>query len=128
MTLLSTLFSATLKTPAKLNFKKNGVEHITSIISKEIIDTLCDDISKLDDNIPKHGIRNAQNKIPSIKTLAQSKSIITMCEKTLGKNPTLIRAIYFDKTINNNWLVPWHQDKTICVNRKAQINNWGHGQ
>jgi len=64
-------------------------------------------------------------KIPSINVLAHSTPIIELCERLLGKNSKLVRAIYFDKSENNNWLASWHQDKTICVNKKADITNWG---
>ncbi|NRB78243.1 MAG: phytanoyl-CoA dioxygenase family protein [Saccharospirillaceae bacterium] len=75
--------------------------------------------------MPKHGIRNAQIIIPSINLLAYSNTVVDLCKRVLGQNPQLVRAIYFDKTANNNWAVSWHQDKTICVNQKAEIDNWG---
>ena len=31
----------------------------------------------------------------------------------------------FDKTPDKNWLVTWHQDKTISVSDKAKISGWG---
>jgi len=105
-----------------LNIQDNGIEHLPAFISKEIIHSLIDDIES---KKAEHGLRNAQKKLKSINTLTQSNSIIMLCEKILGKNPKLVRAIYFDKTASKNWLVTWHQDKTICVNKKYNIPNWG---
>jgi ectoine hydroxylase-related dioxygenase (phytanoyl-CoA dioxygenase family) len=34
------------------------------------------------------------------------------------KTPKLVKAIYFNKTQDNNWLVGWHQDKTIALQEK----------
>jgi ectoine hydroxylase-related dioxygenase (phytanoyl-CoA dioxygenase family) len=37
-----------------------------------------------------------------------------------------VRAIYFDKSPETNWLVPWHQDLTIAVNAQKQtIDGFG---
>lgn len=38
-----------------------------------------------------------------------------------------VRAIAFDKTAGRNWSVPWHQDRTIAVDRRdnrAEVGNW----
>jgi ectoine hydroxylase-related dioxygenase (phytanoyl-CoA dioxygenase family) len=36
-----------------------------------------------------------------------------------------VRAIFFDKTPTRNWAVPWHQDKTVTLNRKVTMDGWG---
>ena len=43
----------------------------------------------------------------------------------LSGNPNIVRVILFDKTPENNWLVAWHQDKTIALSGKADIEGWG---
>lgn len=45
----------------------------------------------------------------------------------LGSQPEIVRVIFFDKTPDKNWLVTWHQDKTILVNSKSDIAGWGLG-
>jgi ectoine hydroxylase-related dioxygenase (phytanoyl-CoA dioxygenase family) len=36
-----------------------------------------------------------------------------------------VRAIYFDKSAEANWLVPWHQDLTIAVRDAAEVPGFG---
>jgi ectoine hydroxylase-related dioxygenase (phytanoyl-CoA dioxygenase family) len=46
-------------------------------------------------------------------------------EKYLTGEPKLVRVILFDKTAANNWLVTWHQDKTVAVSQRHDISGWG---
>jgi hypothetical protein len=36
-----------------------------------------------------------------------------------------VRALWFDKTAEANWLVPWHQDRTIAVRERRQVAGYG---
>lgn len=38
-----------------------------------------------------------------------------------------VKGIVFDKTPAANWKVPWHQDLTICVERRIDVNGFGGG-
>lgn len=72
-----------------------------------------------------HGIRNVEKKFKSIAELVQSKKLLAKAESVLGNKPQFVRAIFFDKTPDKNWLVSWHQDKTIAVSKKRHIDGWG---
>ena len=43
----------------------------------------------------------------------------------LPSEPRPVRAIYFDKSTDANWLVPWHQDLTLACS--AQVHAPGFG-
>jgi hypothetical protein len=36
-----------------------------------------------------------------------------------------VRALWFDKTAAANWLVPWHQDRTIAVRERRDVPGYG---
>ncbi|WP_294395148.1 phytanoyl-CoA dioxygenase family protein [uncultured Sphingomonas sp.] len=36
-----------------------------------------------------------------------------------------MRAILFDKTAETNWSLAWHQDRTICVRRRIDVDGFG---
>ena len=36
-----------------------------------------------------------------------------------------MRAILFDKTPATNWSLGWHQDRTIAVAKRADVNGFG---
>jgi hypothetical protein len=43
----------------------------------------------------------------------------------LGAGARPVRAILFDKTADNNWAVPWHQDRTIAVRERRDVPGFG---
>ena len=36
-----------------------------------------------------------------------------------------VRMLFFDKTPEANWAVPWHQDRSIAVHKKANVDGYG---
>lgn len=71
-----------------------------------------------------YGVRNLLNLSPKIRELAESQEIKTVVEKILGDNAKPVRAIFFDKTPEANWKVPWHQDLTIAVKKKRETEGF----
>ncbi|WP_316238324.1 phytanoyl-CoA dioxygenase family protein [Bradyrhizobium sp. SZCCHNR1015] len=43
----------------------------------------------------------------------------------LGDATRPVRAVYFDKTAQANWAVPWHQDRTIVVRDRIEVAGFG---
>jgi hypothetical protein len=57
--------------------------------------------------------------------LAPTGSIGRGAAATLGPAARPVRAILFDKTAANNWMVPWHQDRTIAVHARHEVPGFG---
>jgi len=57
--------------------------------------------------------------------LSNSDRLIDLASSILGSKPEIVRVIYYDKTPDKNWLVTWHQDKTIALDSKEEIEGWG---
>lgn len=43
----------------------------------------------------------------------------------LGPAARAVRAVLFDKTAETNWSLAWHQDRTICVERRVEVDGFG---
>lgn len=43
----------------------------------------------------------------------------------LGDAARAVRAVLFDKTAGANWLVAWHQDRTIPVKERCEALGYG---
>jgi len=109
----------------KLQFNQHGLEIKRNYISNSIIDAIKHEVSSSIEEYPKHGIRSADKKFITINQLAHSSDLIDLASSLLGSTPDIVRVIFFDKTPDKNWLVTWHQDKTIALNKKAEVNGWG---
>lgn len=105
----------------QLNFQEHGVEIRTNQISNDSIAIIKNEIEQSKNISFKHGIRNANKKF---KSLAESSKFLQLAAELLGSHAKLVRVIYFDKTSDKNWLVTWHQDKTISLNKKMELPGW----
>lgn len=57
--------------------------------------------------------------------LGPGGSIGRCASAILGPHARPVRAILFDKTADNNWAVPWHQDRTIAVCERVDFPGFG---
>jgi len=71
------------------------------------------------------GIRNLLNVVPFTRDLASSPACRSVVEPILGPEARVVRGIYFDKHKDANWKVAWHQDLTIAVRERVDIDGYG---
>lgn len=57
--------------------------------------------------------------------LSPSGEVGSIASAVLGPKSRAVRAILFDKTAATNWSLAWHQDRTICVKRRMQVDGFG---
>jgi len=61
-----------------------------------------------------------------LRPLLASDGIIgALASAQLGPNAKAVRAVVFDKTEANNWAVAWHQDRTIAVQQRRDVEGYG---
>jgi ectoine hydroxylase-related dioxygenase (phytanoyl-CoA dioxygenase family) len=67
-----------------------------------------------------YGVRNLLNLSPRLREFSEGKTVRRIAKSFLGEKARVVRAIFFDKTADANWKVPWHQDLTIAVREKKE--------
>jgi ectoine hydroxylase-related dioxygenase (phytanoyl-CoA dioxygenase family) len=70
-------------------------------------------------------VRNLLEECSEIRTLVRSEVIRSLVEPALGRGSLPVRGILFDKVPEANWKVPWHQDVTIAVRNKVEVDGFG---
>ena len=83
---------------------------------------VCDQI--LRNSSKSFGIRGVIRKSHELGNLADL-SMIPIARSYLGKEAFLVRSILFDKPLKANWGVPWHQDVTIEVEARHEVDGFG---
>ena len=63
--------------------------------------------------------------VPEIIDLACSTPVRNLLRDVLGEFCFAVRGILFDKIPAANWKVPWHQDVTIAVRERANVEGFG---
>jgi ectoine hydroxylase-related dioxygenase (phytanoyl-CoA dioxygenase family) len=68
------------------------------------------------------GLRNALRAVPDHPV---RRALDALAEALLEKPAHAVRAILFDKTPQSNWAVPWHQDLSIPVCERHEVEGFG---
>jgi len=72
-----------------------------------------------------YAIRNLLEVSEPIRELAWSSKVRSIVAAHLGPAAFPVRGTLFDKIAGANWLVPWHQDLTICVAGRIEVPGYG---
>ncbi len=110
---------------------RNGFAVVPRLIDRhEVRDLLRAASSAHDENAVRrssgvYAIRNLLTVVPAVAELSYSPKVIGIARVMLGPDSIPVKGTLFDKTPNANWLVPWHQDLTICVNRRVDADGYG---
>ena len=100
----------------------NGYELIPSVLDAAEVGGLR---AALSDLKVAPGHRKLMQRVPAIAALAVSPRIVALLEQRLATGCFPVRTIFFDKTPEANWLVPWHQDLTIAVKERREVPGYG---
>lgn len=69
----------------------------------------------------KHAMRHLLQAVPEVREAADDARVRRLVEPLLGLKAFVARSIFFDKTPDANWKVAWHQDLTIAVKEKIEV-------
>ena len=72
-----------------------------------------------------YGMRDLLRSVPAIRALAGSRLILDQVDAIIGPGSFAVRGLWFDKTPEANWGVPWHQDLTIAVRERVDLPRFG---
>lgn len=70
-----------------------------------------------------YAIRNLFSKIPDLQQLVLNENIKKILNH-LGEGYFVTKALFFNKPPQSNWFVTWHQDQTINVKEKKELNGY----
>lgn len=69
-------------------------------------------------------IRQFIKELPKIKNLIFNENLKSTINTIFGNDYFIVKSIYFDKPEKSNWFVSYHQDLTISVDQKKEINGF----
>lgn len=106
-----------------LDFPTHGAERFKNAAKSQL--------PELDDALAGLPRDEAGTRIRGVRTLepclANNGFIGAIAAWLLGRKARPVRAVLFNKTLESNWSLAWHQDRTICVKAKCDahgFDNW----
>jgi len=108
-----------------MEFEELGFAVLAELLAPDEAQALLFDLGKLTIEPLRGGIRRIERTVPKVMAIANSPPLLATARRYLTGPPQLVRTIYFDKSPSNNWFVTWHQDKTVAVSRRFEMEGWG---
>lgn len=112
--------------------KETGFTTVESIYSDTEIEQIIMAISHADSSKETFrksndlfAIRQFLKEIPEAANYIFNHKLKKIISEYFGTNYFVVKSIYFDKPETSNWYVAYHQDLTISVNQKIEIENFG---
>jgi hypothetical protein len=102
-------------------FERDGFQIVKSLVEQGECDLLLAELTPLFEQQQKSakskigGVRNLLRTSSRILQFSKSAKLLSILEKFGGSALFPVRAIFFDKNPESNWLVPWHQDLAIAA-------------
>jgi ectoine hydroxylase-related dioxygenase (phytanoyl-CoA dioxygenase family) len=72
-----------------------------------------------------YAIRNLFEVLPAARALSRSAAVRALVEPVLGADCFAVRGVLFDKTPAAPWKVAWHQDLTVAVRERVEVEGFG---
>lgn len=105
---------------ASSNLEHDGFALFPVVLEKQAVEQLLTLLG------PVNGAgRRGLLALPDVAALARSPRLLDLVRPHLPQEPLPVRALYFDKSTEANWLVPWHQDITLAVRERTDVLGFG---
>lgn len=114
-----------------------GFTIINSVYSENEIEKLISLIENVTDNDSDNAtfrksqdlfaIRQFHKELPETLDFIFNQNLKEIINSNFGEGYFITKSIYFDKPEKSNWFVAYHQDLTISVNKKIEVQdfeNW----
>jgi hypothetical protein len=102
--------------------ERQGFELWRDALSPEIVADLIGAIEAAGARGGVYGLRNLLRRSARVREVA--RALRTLVEPILGAGAFPTRALLFDKLPRANWLVGWHQDLTIAVRARVDLEGF----
>ncbi len=119
-------------TAHKIKLEENGFTTIEQVYSPDEIDQIILLIGQADSSkttfrksVDLFAIRQFLKEIPEVTEFIFNNNMKTIIRQMFGDNYFIVKSIYFDKPETSNWFVSYHQDLTISVDKKMELQNFG---
>ncbi len=107
---------------APLDFARDGAVHFPGVLSAAELVALRDLADQAVNARPGARLRGAKILDPILTTTGPVGALAARLTSSAARP---VRAVMFDKTPEANWAVAWHQDRTLPVAERIEVDGFG---
>lgn len=104
--------------------EENGFVILPEVFAHASLDRLLQQINQLAPPRSRAGLRHALKFAP-VAAWARGPEMLELARTVLGPGAFPFRATLFDKSLEANWLVVWHQDTALPLRKRLDVPGWG---
>lgn len=112
--------------PDKLKFGTDGAAIFCSAVCDSDVSDIATEFKVVDRS--RAGTRSFAKRGKHTNNLISPHGRMgQLAMRLIGPEARAVRILFFDKTIETNWAVPWHQDRVIAVENRFEVDgfvNW----
>ncbi|WP_207420652.1 phytanoyl-CoA dioxygenase family protein [Desertivirga brevis] len=112
--------------------QEEGFTLLDNIYSPADVEGILEAIDRVDTSRPTFrktsdlfAIRQFLKECPGLKDLIFNYKLRSMIQALFGNGFFVVKSIYFDKPEQSNWFVAYHQDLTISVDKRVEMEGFG---
>lgn len=112
---------------------QDGFAVVRDVVDSDVVDQLkkavelarsADNPLAVSNSSGVYGLRNLIDAVPAVADLVQVPGLIAVLGQLFDDPACLVRATLFDKTNGANWGVFWHQDLSIAVRKRLDVDGF----
>jgi ectoine hydroxylase-related dioxygenase (phytanoyl-CoA dioxygenase family) len=100
-----------------------GYDIVNGVISPGECDKLLEQVATLTAHTNRAGIRGLM-LYPWVRSIAHDSRLTELAERVCGRNLKPYKAMLFRKTSKADWLVAWHQDTALPIDKFVASAGW----
>jgi ectoine hydroxylase-related dioxygenase (phytanoyl-CoA dioxygenase family) len=104
--------------------EKRGFTIIPGVLTGKDIGHVIEELNHTPLPRSRAGARHALRH-PAVAEVARDPRLTALAHEILGSSAIPYRATLFDKSPGANWLVVWHQDTALPVQKRQEVQGWG---
>ncbi len=109
---------------ASETLEQDGVFVANNIVPKTAISQLYAEFDAVAHD--RAGARRFQHSDGVAELISARGALGTIATELAGRPARPVRVLLFDKTPQSNWSVPWHQDRTVAVKQRIDVEGYEH--
>lgn len=105
-------------------FEEQGFVTLAQGLRDDEVTALLEELSGIDRRPGRAGVRHVL-QYPGVSSLARDPRLLGIAQHILGAEAFPFRATVFDKSVERNWLIAWHQDTALPLCERHERAGWG---